>query len=176
MIETHKKGSLSNYWKDKKETMFTDIIFEEGSDWDIKTAAEAFLEELGDRAKYNKLWEKKYAVEVELIEYVVNPKGSLVWHQIRDYLDGAKRVGLNVGSRTLEAAVTNESMHVARKAAEFKLDLRQMTFLLVRPEVTEHDTRSVTEMQLSVGNSMENINKARTIAESIRSVKGKRFA
>lgn len=176
MIETHKKGSLKNYWEDKPKTMSANIIFEEGSDWDIKTAAEAFLEELRDRTKYRELWEKRYAAELELIKYAMNPEGPMVWHHFRDYLDIAKKAGLNVGSRTLEAAVTHsESIHVARKAAEFKLDLRQMTFLLVRPETTTvYDVEDIKVMQIHAGNSMENINKAVNIAESIRSVRGKK--
>lgn len=167
MIEIHKKGPLTEYWSDKPETM-PSVIFEEGSDWDIETDILLFLEELGDKARYKKTWQKRYRKELELIEYAMNPEGPLVWHHFRDYLDIARETGLRIESRALEAAVVSESIHVAKKAAEFPLNVKQMTYLLARPEITVHDTREVGIMQINAGNSMENINRAAKLATNVR--------
>jgi hypothetical protein len=170
MIETAINGSLKNYWEDKPETVSGNTIFEKGSDWDIKTDAQFFLEELRGK-DYKELWERRYASEHMLIKQIVESKeGPLVWHHFRDYLNIAQAANVSLPERVLEAAVVNESIHVARKAAEFPLTVSQMTYLLVRPEITVHDTREITGMQLNAGNNMGNVNRAARLATEVRAI------
>jgi len=171
MIETAIKGSLKDYWGDKPETV-SGVIFEKGSDWDVETDARFFLEEFNG-PNYQELWEKRYANEKVLIEQIVEPEGPLVWHNVRDYLNIAQGMGIKLTEKTLEAAVTSKSMHVARKAAEFPLTVLQMTYLLVRPEITVHDTKEIMGMQLNAGNNMDSINRATRLATKVRATVSK---
>ncbi len=127
--------------------------------WDERRAAESFADDLKD-AHYDLIWKQRFSGKV--------PKRWVIWQNIMENFHQAWAQKILLSPNLVDAAVSHPNHKVANYVGKLRrLDVRQMTWLFVRPDFPQWNRDQIIFAQKQMGATDEDIQKAQRMADEI---------